>query len=155
MKTCFMFGHSNTPPIHEALIQALETAYHDHGIRRFVVGSRGDFDRQRAIPALRYLKEKYDDLEIQRLIAYHPALGRGEAIDVPDVFDSTYYPEGMENVPLSYCIRRANERMVTEAELIICYVAHFGNTRSLLEYAERKKIPCLNLARPAALRMHP
>lgn len=146
MKTCFMFGHANTPPIHEALVQALDTAYQDFGIRRFVVGSRGDFDRQRAIPALQSLKERYDDLEIQRLIAYHPALGRDESLDVPSVFDSTYYPDGMETVPLPYCIRRANEMMVKEADLIVCYVCHFGNTRELLEYAERKKIPCMNLA---------
>ena len=146
MKTCFMFGHANAPPIHEALVQALETAYQDYGIRRFVVGSRGDFDRQCAITALQSLKERYDDLEIQRLIAYHPALGRGESTDIPDVFDSTYYPEGMETVPLSYCIRRANEMMVKEANLIICYVRHPGNTRELLGYVERKKIPCMNLA---------
>lgn len=146
MKTCFLFGHSNTPPIHEALIHALEEAYTVYGIRRFVVGSCGDFDRVHAVRALRHMKEKYAP-EIQRLIAFHPALNRAEAVELDDVFDTTYYPEGLENVPLPYCIRKANEIMVMQADLIVCYVAHFGNTKNLLAYAERKKKPCLNLAR--------
>lgn len=146
MKTCFLFGHSDTPDILQALKEAMDYCYEELGVRRFVVGSRGSFDCRMARSAIRYLKEKHTDILAQQLLAYHPALNRGEARCVAACFDGTYYPEGAERVPNAVAIRRVNERMVQEADAVLCYVRHPGNSRDLLEYARRKHKICINLA---------
>ena len=146
VKTCFMFGHSDTPNVFSAMIQALDFCYGELGIRRFVVGSRGQFDRTEAPAGLKYLKNKHDDIEIQQLIAYHPALGCKEQYRFDRLFDSTYYPGSMERTPNAAAIRKANECMVKEADFLICYVTHPGNTRNLLEYAKGRGVSHINLA---------
>lgn len=134
MKSCFMFGHSNAP---ENIVADLENriAYHyvNYGIREFYVGNRGSFDAM-AVTAANRVKEKYSDLRIIRLLAYHPAQRK------PDLYkvDSSFYPP-LENVPYPYAIVQANRYMVEHADTVICYVCHFGNTRNLLEYAQRKQ----------------
>ena len=45
----------------------------------------------------------------------------------------------MEDVPRPYAIVRSNQYMVENSDFIICYVRHIGNTRNLLEYAQRRK----------------
>lgn len=145
MKTCFMFGHATTPDIALQMRQALDHCYEVLGIRSFVVGSRGSFDCQQAAAGLRYLKEKHDDVQVLRLIAYHPALKRPETQILPP-FDATYYPEGLTATPNAYAIRKANEIMVRQADLLLCYVCHPGNTEKLLRYAQNRGIPYINLA---------
>jgi hypothetical protein len=58
--------------------------------------------------------------------------------DLTDEFDNSYYPP-LENVPRKYAIVRANQYMIDTADSIICYVKHIGNTRNLLEYAQRRQ----------------
>lgn len=146
MKTCFMFGHSDTPPLGERLLQAMQWCYAEQNVRCFIVGSRGNFDCIEAVAALRALRRSHSDIEILRLLAYHPALARRET-EVSAPFDGTYYPCGLEKTPLAFAVRRANEIMVAEADVVICYVSHPGNTKNLLEYAGKKQTLCLNLAR--------
>lgn len=146
MKTCFMFGHSDTPDILQSLMVAMDYCYEQLGVRRFVVGSRGNFDRRMACRGIAYLKEKHDDLLAQQVIAYHPALHRAEVQSVPNCFDGTYYPFGAERIPNAFAIRRVNELMVQESDVLICYAFRPGNARNLLEYAQRKNVPIINLA---------
>ena len=146
MKTCFMFGHADTPEIRQELCRAMEYCYDALDVRCFVVGSRGNFDCRQAPAGLRHMKQLHDDVQAKKLIAYHPALGRSEAEFEPP-FDCTYYPEGLETTPNAYAIRKANEIMVTQADVIICYVCHPGNTRNLLEYARKRNMTCINLAK--------
>lgn len=146
MKTCFMFGHSDTPDVFLKLAWALEYCYNELGIRRFVAGSRGNFDTSEVFAGLIYLKSCHKDIETQRLIAYHPALRRKELRVDEKFYDSTYYPGGLEKTPYVYAIRKANEIMVTKADFVICYVTHPGNARNLLEYVIKHKVPYINLA---------
>ena len=145
-RVCFLFGHSTTPydalPSIEA---AVERQYEEHKIRTFVVGNRGDFDGY-ATTAVKHLKKKYADVSLLLLLAYHPA---ERLVTLTDGFDNSYYPP-LENVPRRYAIVRANKYMVDTADAIICYVNHVGNTRKLLEYAQRRQkkegIPIENVA---------
>ena len=134
-KVCFLFGHAITP--HEALFgieAAAERHYHEYGIRTFVVGNRGDFDSY-AATAIKRLKQRYKDISLLLLLAYHPA---ERPVYLTDGFDNSYYPP-IENVPRQYAIVEANHHMADTADTIICYVKHIGNTKRLLEYAERRK----------------
>lgn len=145
-KVCFMFGHATTPYDAIALIEAAaERQYQEQGIRTFIVGNRGSFDSY-AATAIRHLKQKYDDITLLLLLAYHPA---DRPVYLAEGFDNSYYPP-LENVPRQYAIVRANQYMVNAADSIICYVNHIGNTRKLLEQAQKRQkkegIPIENVA---------
>ena len=133
-KICFLFGHATTP--YESISRIELTAerhYLELGIRTFIVGNRGNFDMY-AATAIKALKQRYSDITLLLLLAYHP----GErSFELTNGFDNSYYPP-LENVPKRYAIVKANRYMVDTADSIICYVNHIGNTRNLLEYAQRR-----------------
>ena len=134
-KVCFMFGHATTPYDAIALLEAsAERQYQEQGIRTFIVGNRGSFDSM-AATAIKHLKKKYDDISLLLLLAYHPA---ERPVHLTEGFDNSYYPP-LEGVPRQYAIVRANQFMVDTADSIICYVNHIGNTKKLLEQAERRQ----------------
>lgn len=143
-KVCFLFGHAVAPTEITAQIKAsAEQQYLHHGIRSFIVGNRGNFDRC-ASTAIKDLKEKYPDITLTLLLAYHPA---ERPIHLSKGFDGSFYPP-LEGIPRKYAILCANQYMADNADSILCYVAHFGNARNLLEYAKRRNIPIDNIAEP-------
>lgn len=134
-KVCFLFGHATTPyDALPAIETAVERQYSEFQIRTFIVGNRGSFDGY-AATAVKNLKKKYGDISLLLLLAYHPA---ERHVHLTEGFDNSYYPP-LENVPRQYAIVRANQHMVDTADSIICYVNHVGNTRKLLERAQRRQ----------------
>lgn len=134
MKSCFLFGHSDAPQdIQSAIEAAVERQYLNHGIRQYYVGGYGSFDRL-AASALKTVKKQYQDISLYLLLPYHPA---ERPVETPEGFDGTFYPPP-EKVPRRYAIVRANRYMIETCDSIICYVNHIGNTRTLLEYAQRR-----------------
>lgn len=135
MKSCFMFGHADCPDNIVPRIEAIiEDYYENKGIIAFYVGNRGRFDFFAAMAAKR-VKQVHPDLKLYLVLAYHP----GErSVILADGFDNSYYPP-LENVPRRYAIVRANKYMVDTSDSIICYAKHIGNTRDLLEYAQRRQ----------------
>lgn len=134
MKSCFMFGHADAPDtIMPKLGDAVEKCY-SSGISRFYVGNRGRFDRL-AAAAVNRAKQRHPDIMLYLLLAYHPA---ERPVDLWNGFDGSYYPP-LEGAPRQYTIVKANRYMVNTADAIICYVYHVGNTRNLLEYAQKRK----------------
>ena len=133
--SCFLFGHANCPDsIMPKLELTIEKYYSELNVLYFYVGNRGKFDSL-AAKAVRKVKQRYPDIQLFLVLAYHP----GERpVDLWGGFDGSYYPP-LENVPKQYAIVRANQYMVDTSETIICYVKHFGNTRNLLEYAQRRE----------------
>lgn len=133
MKSCFLFGHGDAPcELEPRIREAAVRHYQQYGVRQFYVGRYGAFDRM-AASAVRAIKKVHNDVELYLLLAYHPAQ---RPIPLPDSFDNSFYPP-LEGVPPRYAIVKATQYMVDTSDTIICYVAHFGNTRNLLEYAER------------------
>ena len=134
-KICFLFGHATTPC--EAITgieAAAERHYSEYGIRTFIVGNRGSFDHH-AATAIKNLKQRHNDITLLLLLAYHP----GErTVDLTTEFDNAYYPP-LEGIPRQYAIVKANRHMVDHADSIICYAKYIGNTRNLLEYAQRRQ----------------
>ncbi len=134
MKSCFLFGHADCP---DSMLPKIEEAIvncYSKGVTAFYVGSRGRFDSL-AATAVKRAKQQYGDIRLYLVLAYHP----GERpIDPWDGFDGSYYPP-LENVPRPYAIVRGNQYMVDNSDYLICYVKHIGNTRNLLEYAQKRK----------------
>ena len=144
MRSCFMFGHADCPESMLSRLEwALERAYLQDNIREFYVGNRGNFDRLAAVAAKR-LKKRYPDLRLYLLLAYHPA---ERNIDLSEGFDNSFYPP-LENIPRQYAIVKANQYMVELADTIVCYVAHFGNARNLLDFVKNRTAAkkCTNIA---------
>lgn len=137
MKDCFFIGHRDTPDsILPELDRAIERCITEGGIRSFIVGQYGNFDRL-AAHALREAKKRHPDISLFLLIPYHPA---DRPVEAPPGFDGTYYPEGMESVPKKLAIVRANRFMADHCDCLIAYSRHpASNARELLEYARKRE----------------
>ncbi|CUQ41992.1 Uncharacterised protein [Flavonifractor plautii] len=136
-KSCFFIGHRETPEeIYPVLCAAVEEHIVRYGVTEFIVGRYGCFDGL-AAKAVKTAKQTHPEVELTLLLPYHPA---ERPIPVPDGFDSTYYPPGMENVPRKVAIVRANRYMVDHTDFLIAYAWHpASNARDLLEYARKRE----------------
>ncbi len=103
------------------------------GTRLFYVGYHGGFDRI-AAAALRSAKQHHAEIGAYLLLSYHPA---EQAVALPKDFDGSFFPL-IPRVPRRFAIVQSNKYMVNTVDSIICYVCHPGNTRNLLEYAQRR-----------------
>ena len=137
MKSCFLFGHADCPDqVLPRLEQSIETAI-SNGVTDFYIGNRGAFDRL-ATTAVKRAKKKFPEVRLFLLLAYHTAERPQE---LSEGFDGPYYP--LEKTPpRRFAIVRANEAMLRQADYVICYVNHVGNTRKLLKlaYIRQKKL---------------
>lgn len=132
-KTCFFIGHRDAPSkILPLISKEVERHITEFGVSTFLVGGYGSFDAM-ASKAVIAAKQRHPDIELLRLIPYHPA---ERPVDVPDGFDGTLYPDGMESVPRRLAILRANRHAIDHAEYLIAYVWHpASNSLNLVEHA--------------------
>lgn len=135
-KRCFFIGHREAA---EALYPALQKEVYRHilelGVREFIVGHYGEFDRL-AARSVAAAKKVWPEIQLWMLLAYHPA---ERPILLPSGFDGTYYPPGMERVPRRFAICRANRYMVDHVDHLIAYAWHpASNAMELVTYAQRR-----------------
>ena len=134
MKTCFFIGHRDAPETLRPLLDAaVERHITEYGVTEFVAGHYGRFDYM-AAAAVQRAKARHPDISLVLLLPYYPF-----PYDTSD-YDSTYYPEGMEDVPKPFAIVRANEHMIKTSDYLICYDAGLaGNTSRLVKRALRRQ----------------
>ena len=135
--SCFFIGHREA---NESLLPRLELEIEqlitEEQVCFFYVGGYGGFD-QIAATAVKKAKKKYPDVTLMLELPYHPA---ERPVEKPLGYDGTYYPEGLEKTPRPFAIVKANQIMVDACEWLVCYVRHgAGNSRNLLEYAQRRE----------------
>ena len=137
MNSCFFIGHADaSEEVFAQLTQTVERLIVKENVGYFYVGGYGNFDRLAAMTVKR-LKRSYPFILLMLVLPYHPA---ERPVSVPEGFDGTYYPEGMETVPRRYAIVRANRKMVESVDWLIAHVCHpASNSRSILEYAQRRE----------------
>lgn len=147
-KSCFFIGHREAPEnLAPVLAQAIEQHITEYGVSEFIVGAYGAFDRM-AARQLVIAKKRHSKINIMLLTPYHPSDNK---IHLPDGFELSYYPPGMEKVPKRLAIVRANRYMIDHSDYLIAFVWHpASNARNLLDYAqtleEKGKIHIDNLA---------
>lgn len=136
-KRCFLIGHHDTPEsIYPALQREIERHITKMGVTEFIVGHYGNFDRM-AARALVEAKQVHPEISLWLLLPYHPA---EQKVEVPEGFDGSYYPEGMESAPRRVAIVKANRYVLENFEYLIAYVTHrFGNVWNLIDYAENRR----------------
>lgn len=136
-KTCFFIGHREAgAEIKPALTAAVENAIVQDGVEEFIVGYYGGFDSMAAAAVIE-AKKAHPHIQLYLLLSYHPAERK---IDLPDGFEGSIYPEGMEKVPRRAAIVRANRYAVDHSDYLIAYVWHpASNSRDLVEYAQSRE----------------
>ena len=137
MKSCFFIGHREAPDdLFSLLKDAVERHISDYGVREFIVGHYGNFDRL-AANAVISAKKKHTDVVLSLLLPYHPA---ERPIKIPQGFDNSFYPPGLERVPRKFAIVRANHYMVDNVDFLIAYAWHpASSARDLVEYAKERE----------------
>ena len=136
MRTCFFIGHRDAPEsIYDGMFQAVERHISEYGVGDFVVGRYGNFDRL-AARAVMEAKRHHADVTLTLLMPYY----RTDAEPLPDGFDGSLFPDGLETVPKRAAILRANQYMIHHCDYMIVYDAgRIGNTRTLVYQARRIK----------------
>lgn len=148
MSTCFFIGHRDTPDsVGPLMANAIERHITQYKVTEFVVGNHGSFDRL-ATQALAEAKNHHTEIKLTLLLAYYDPL---KPIKLPEHFDDSLYPDGMEHVPRHAAIIRANRYMIQHSQYLITYEAgRIGNTRQIVEFARlrsKKGLICIeNLA---------
>ena len=137
MKSCFFIGHRDAPDsLTGKLDEAIEKHIVEFGVSSFAVGNYGNFDRM-SQRALVRAKNRHPDIFIQMAIPYHPAL---VCVELPEGFDSLYFPAGQENVPRRAAIPRLNRTLVNESDfLIACVLFVSGGSYNVMEYARKRE----------------
>ena len=147
-KSCFFIGHREADSaLYPVLLTEVERYIVEYGVTYFAVGGYGGFDAL-AARAVKEAKKHHSEVVLTKLLPYHPA---ERPLLMPDGFDGTYYPFGMERVPRRVAIVRANRIMVEQSDYLIAYAWHpASNARDLVEYAKRREkkglIRVVNLA---------
>ena len=137
--TCFFIGHHNAPQsVSPLLDEAVERHITEYGVTRFIVGHYGAFDSM-AAGAVIHAKKEHENIELQLLLPYHPAERK---IELPEGFDSSYYPEGMEKAPRRVAIVRANEYVIRHVcDYLICYDLYLATkTHDFVEVARVREV---------------
>ena len=116
MKTCFFIGHRDAPEnIHDRLLVSVERLIAKYGVTNFVVGQYGSFDRL-VRRVLIQVKQSHPEIRLTLLLAYYDPF---KPFDLPQGFDDSLYPEGMECVPRRAAIIRANQYMIRHSDYLI------------------------------------
>lgn len=135
-RSCFFIGHREANEEIYANLQAVvEQHIVEYGVTEFIVGHYGGFDRL-AAKAVVEAKIAHPEITLTLLLPYHPEECHTA---VPEGFDGTYYPPGMERIPRRIAIVRANQYMVDHVDYLIAYAWHpASNARELVEYAYKR-----------------
>ena len=133
MKTCFLIDHRDTgDEIYPALDAAIEAAIVEHGIQEFIVGHYGRFDRM-AARALVTAKSKHREIKLTLLFPYLTHF------PLPEGFDGSVYPEGLETVPKRFAILQANYKIIDRCDLVIaCLRYSHGGAYKCISHAQSK-----------------
>ena len=134
MKTCFFIGHQDAPEsIYNRLLEAVERHISEYGVTDFIVGKYGNFDRLAARAVIEE-KRHHADITLTLLMPYY----RTDAESLPDGFDGSLFPDGLETVPKRAAIMRANQYMIRHCDYLITYNKNrVGNTRKLVAEARK------------------
>ena len=133
MRSCFFIGHRTIlEDLGDRLRGSIERHIMEYGVRLFVVGHYGDFDRL-VTRTLVEAKKRHPEIQVLVLLPYHP--GRGN-YQPPEGVDGTFYPPGQETRPKIAAIPAANEYMIRHSDYLICYDrGEVGKTRDFVRLA--------------------
>ena len=139
--SCCFFGHRDTPEyVKPKLKSVIEKMIEEHEVTNFYVGSQGNFDFM-VLSVLKELSCQYPEIRYASVLAY---LSDAEKVEEGT---ETIYPEGLENVPMRFCIAKRNDWMLEKSNYVICCVRHItGGAAKYYEKAKKKNRTVINIA---------
>ncbi len=143
--TCTFFGHKqihNSDEVCAKLYDTLTDLIKNRGIRKFLVGNNGAFDRT-VLKVLRKISETYDiDYTVVR-----------SYINKKDEYDDvrpheSVYPEVLEKTPLRFAIDKRNRFMINRSEIVLTYIENpFGGAAKYAEICEKCNMEIIRLGK--------
>lgn len=135
MKRCFFIGHRDTrDEVFPNLLNVVRIHVEMHGVREFIVGRYGNFDKL-AAKAVNQIKKAHPEITLTLLCPYHPGM---RVVRLPKGFDSVLYPFD-KPVPYRLAIVLANEKAIDMCDCLIAYVNYPGKSRDFLELATQRE----------------
>ena len=135
-------GHGNTfidTELSARIKDSIMTLVKNEKFVSFYCGGYGNFDEGCAA-ICRELRPKIAPCEIVLVTPYLTITQQEKLVRLKKLrlYDSFIYPP-LENVPPKFAISKRNEWMISEADVLICFVSHsFGGAYKSLKYAKRK-----------------
>ncbi len=128
---CTFFGHKDAPQsISVQLENVIIDLIENRSVDEFYVGNHGNFDKI-VYHALKKLRKVYPNIRYSIVIAY--------LSDSLSEYETTVFPEGIENVPFRYAISYRNKWMEKHADIIIAFVTHsYGGAAKFVSLAEKQ-----------------
>lgn len=135
LKRCFFIGHRDTrDEVFPNLLNVVRIHVEMHGVREFIVGRYGNFDKL-AAKAVNQIKKSRPEIILTLLCPYHPGM---RVVTLPKGFDSALYPFD-KPVPYRLAIVLANEKAIDMCDCLIAYVNHPGKSKVFLELATQRE----------------
>lgn len=111
----------------------------------FFLGGYGTYDYTCA-KILKNIKSELDNFKSFFISPYQNQVYLKNKFN-KDLYDGCIYPP-IENTPKRYAILKRNYWIIDNCDYLIFYFTHtFGGTAKALEYAKRKKVKFINLAK--------
>lgn len=141
--TVTFFGHKNTPPeIIPRLEEVITDLIKNHGAKKFLVGSNGNFDFY-VRKTLKKLKDRYAHITYAVVLAYLPT--KKSEIDISAEYNTILF-DGFEKAHPRYAIVKRNTWMIEKADVVVTYVnTTFGGAARFKELSEKKNKKVINL----------
>ena len=137
MSTCFFIGHRDAPEsVQEKLNETVNRLVKEFRVTDFIVGHYGEFDRM-AVRAVQQAVCLFPEKELNAEML-EPYFLDGQYGLLPHYFDGYYYPGGLETVPRRYCIEKANQLTLDQADFLVAYVVRDGGNAAKLLRRARK-----------------
>ncbi len=139
MPTCIFFGNRNSPSnLKEKIIRQIKYLINEKDVNLFYVGNQGNFDKI-VLQCLIEIEKQYKNIDYAVVMAYMPK-------EDFECTNKTILPEGQENVLPKYAISKRNKWMIKNADYLISYVSHPGNSAILRDEAIKKGIYVIEIS---------
>ena len=131
MVCAFVGNRSVYSPVKERLEVLLEQLIRQEGVRTFLVGDHGGFDRL-VQSALARLKVCYPCMDCAIVLCSPPLVSQNWPLP-------TIYPQELAGVMPRFALYKQNQWMIGRADLVVTYVEDpYSNAAKWEEYARKK-----------------
>lgn len=148
MLSATFFGHRDFDysPYRDRVRGIIVDLIETHGVKEFLNGFRGNFDRLCAEEVF-HLKTCYRDVKNILVLSYHDRQN-----GLPTYFDESLYLLE-KRVPPQYAISYTNQMMILRSEFVVSGVRyHFGGAYTACRFAEQKKKMILDIFQEKAFK---
>ncbi len=143
---CTFFGHReiyNTDEVKELLYDILTEIIEKRGIKQFLVGNSGKFDRL-VLLSLRKLSHTHN-IDYKVVLAYIN-------VDNDECWgyrpNETVFPDILEKTPFRFAIDKRNRWMIKNSGMVVTYINNsFGGSAKYAEICEKKGYEIIKLGK--------